>query len=213
MAISLSSLISMIVGISFGIILVFFIYMLIVFKSINNDLEVNLNEEINNKLNEEIKDYKKAHHSSIVLCIQGMLDKIEIMTNYITKSIYPDSNNPLFEITVKQTIDLAQNISYKVDELLNRRALKILKRLKISQVIQLSLIKRKIDDNIILKLNSKYKITQKFGFIKGIINFVNPVYWIKKILMSTVIIFILRKICIKIINIASQETFKAYSNI
>lgn len=213
MAVSLSSLISMIVGASFGIIIVFFIYMLVVFRAVNNNLDINLNEDINIKLNEEINDYKKSHHNSIALCIQGMLDKIEIMTNYITKSLYPDSSNPLLEITVKQTLDLAQNISYQVDELLNKRALKILKRLKISQVIQLSLLKRKIDDNIILKLNSKYKITQKFGFIKGIINFVNPVYWIKKILMSTVIIFILRKICIRIINIASQETFKAYSNI
>lgn len=214
--ISLSSIISMIVGIVFGIIIVFLIYMLNVLKAINEEEELidELDSNgiiINEKLSQELHLFKKAKNSNIVECMSDMLKKNEVMTSFITKTLYPASDNPSLEITFRESIELSKHISNKVEALLEKKPLRILKRLKISQIIKITLIKKTIDNNAIMKLNKKLKITKRFGVIKGILNFINPVYWIKKILMNTVIIFIVRKICLKIITIAAIETYNVYS--
>lgn len=216
MFISLSSILSMIIGIVFGIVIIFLIYTLNVLKAINIDEAVLTNEDenqilINKKLNYELKGFKKNRNSSIGECMSDMIKRNEEMTSFITKTLYPQSLNPKLEITVKEAIELSRHISKRVDDLLEKKPLRILKKLKISQIIKITLIKKTIDNNIIIRFNKKHKISKTFGVIKGILNFINPVYWIRKILMNTVIIFIVRKICLKIISVVAVETYNVYS--
>lgn len=216
MFISLTSILSLIIGIVFGIIIIFLIYMLNVIKAINEEETALTNEDenqilISEKLNQELSLFKKNKNSTIAECISDLIKRNEEMTNFVTKTLYPLSENPKLEITVKEAIELSRHISKRVDDLLEKKPLRILKKLKITQIIKITLIKKTIDNNFIMRFNKKLKISQKFGIIKGILNFINPVYWIRKILMNTIIIFMVRKICLKVISVVTIETYNVYS--
>ena len=47
--------------------------------------------------------------------------------------------------------------------------------------------------------------------VKGALNVLNPVYWFRKTIMNTTLDFAVNKLCLAVIEIVGEETYKIYS--
>lgn len=106
LAVSVTSILGLIVGIVFGIVIVFFIYMLLILKTIedeSNDLSNDEYDKITEYTNSILSAYKKNKKNEIAKIIQDMIDYVNIVTRDVSKMLYPDSSNPLLELSVKKT--------------------------------------------------------------------------------------------------------------
>ena len=81
----------------------------------------------------------------------------------------------------------------------------------ISQIIKIIDIQKKINENKVVKTINN-PVTNKFKKIMmRIVNYANPIYWIKKLVMGTTINLAIKKICLVVIDIVGDETNKTYS--
>lgn len=214
--INLGSILAFFVGIVTGVILVFIIYFLIVLfhlkkqEIITNDL----NKEIDVKqIQDEIKasqikfiNLKKNSKEITFDCLKEVC--LELM-NRIAEMYYPESKNPLGELTIKEVILLDQYLMEKFDELLNKVGLKFAKKITINRLLQILNMKKSIDNNSIVKATKKY--SKPFKQILFILQLINPVMWIRKGIINPSINLIIKKIYLMIIALVGQETYHIYS--
>jgi hypothetical protein len=129
----------------------------------------------------------------------------------IAKKFYPTSKHPLLEISIDEALMLGTYISKRLDEVLDHKGLRFLKKFKISYIVGLYDFKENIMENSIVKVTRKYKISNAFNAAKKVINIVNPVYWARKFVVSKAIDIVLNKLCKVMISVAGEETYKIYS--
>ncbi|MGL4950009.1 MAG: hypothetical protein ACRC5M_06475 [Anaeroplasmataceae bacterium] len=215
---NISVLISFLVGISFGIVLIVLLYFLVVLfsirkkrhivKGVDNAISDEEVLELVNQTRDLFKDKKlRKDKSQFSHCMDLSFDMIQ----NISRRFFPESKYPLYEISVDELLLLSVYISKRLDELLSHRGLKLVRRLKISTIISLTDTKKSIDDHSLMKITKKYKLTSTFKAAKSVINVVNPIYWTKKLVINTTTSFVIGKICLVIISICGEETYKVYS--
>lgn len=129
----------------------------------------------------------------------------------ISRYFYPKSKYPMLELSVHELIDLNHYISTRVDELLDIPVLKNAKKAKIISIVNLYEKKRSIEESKIAKAAKRYKFGKVFKYGSMAVNAVNPVYWFRKLVLSTSIDAITRKLCVVIIGVVGEETAKVYS--
>ena len=81
--------------------------------------------------------------------------------------------------------------------------------MSISNVFKILDIHKKINDNKAVK--AVKKVNPAVKVIKGIVNYANPLYWIKKLVVGGTINIAVNKMSLLIIDIVSSETIKVYS--
>lgn len=140
-----------------------------------------------------------------------MVDISKDLVYDVAKKFYPESKYPLYEITVDELLELFKYISNRVNELLDHRGLRMIKKITISKIIGFTDVKKKIDESAIMKTAKQLKIQKIFSTVKGIVNYANPVYWVKRLVVNNAINLVIRKICVVIIGITGEETYKIYS--
>lgn len=131
--------------------------------------------------------------------------------NVVATEYYPESKYPLYELTVEELIVFLRYVSYRIEEVFNKPFLKAFKKMTVSQMFRFMDTRKKISDNKAVKAATKLNSSKFKQVFMGIINYANPVYWIKKLVVGTTINIAVRKICIVIIDIVSDETNKTYS--
>ncbi len=87
--------------------------------------------------------------------------------------------------------------------------LKPFKKLRIAYILKIIDVKKKIDENKAVKTASKLNKPWKITW--SILNVFNPVYWVKKLMISTTLVTISNKIGGIIIEVVGEETNKVYS--
>ena len=92
---------------------------------------------------------------------------------------------------------------------MDRRGLRLLKKLKVSFIKDISTKTTSV-------LNSKaFNITKDVskgvGIVKKVLNIVNPVNWVRKTIIDGSLTIILNKLCLVIIAVVGEETYKIYS--
>lgn len=212
-----NSLFAFIVGIFLGFALLLLIYMLMVLLSIKREKHSNkINKEVDEEEIKEIiknaqiefKDKKlKGAKSSISHCYNTSL----FLVKDISRKFFPKSKRPFAELTIDEILRLAVYFSNRINELIDRPALRLVKKVKLSTILSLGDAKKVIDASSLMKLTKKYKLRRVFSFFKGALNIVNPVYWIKRIVVNTSLDFAIKKICLAVIGIVGEETYKIYS--
>jgi hypothetical protein len=50
-----------------------------------------------------------------------------------------------------------------------------------------------------------------FDAVKGVLNIFNPVYWARRLFINSAIDIALNKLCLSIIGVVGEETYKIYS--
>ncbi len=213
-----SLLFSFLIGIGVVIAIFALIYLIIFLTSINrknrfSSLSPNTvsDEEVKQIIEETkmiFKDKKlKSYKSNIVFCKDL---SYELIVN-IAKKFYPESKHPLFELSIDEVLMLTMYISNRLDEIFDARFIRMFKKIKVSQIIGMAEIKEKIEANSIVKATKKYKIKEALSATKKVINIVNPVKWAQKAIINTSTNFAIKKLCLIVISIVGEETYKIYS--
>ena len=179
----LASLIAFFVGIFAGFALLFLIYAILVLSSINKKKYVTTPADVvvtDDEVKEIVSNARKVYNdkklkgakNSISYCFEicGSL------ANDIARKFFPDSKRPLAELTIDEILELAKYIPDRIDDIIDRPALRLVKKIKLSTILALGDTKKAIDDSSLMKLTKKYQVMKIVNAIKGVLNIFNPVY-------------------------------------
>jgi len=214
---SLDNLAILIFGIIFGFILCFLIYLGFVLASLKKEEKkiIIQSDKIDlEKVERLIKSAKNQFliESATKTTAEKINDVKEISWNLIhdiAREYFPNSNYPIYELSIDELMMLNHYITNRVDSLFKGPVLKPFKKLRIAYILKIIDVKKKIDENKAVKTASKLNKPWKITW--SILNVFNPVYWVKKLMISTTLVTITNKIGGIIIEVVGEETNKVYS--
>lgn len=214
---SFGSLISFVIGASIGVTLCFLVYAIMILSSMRKttyvvkskqvvtDAEVN---EIIHMTQAAFKDKNmRKDDKPIAYCYNLCQDLVKD----IATKFFPDSKRPIMELSIDEMLMLSHYVSNRLDEVLDHRGIRLFRKVKLSSIFKAQDIKKSIDDNPIVKATKKYKIAETFKAASKVINLINPVFWVKKVVVSSLMGAVTNKLCLIVIAIVGEETFKIYS--
>lgn len=203
-------------GIFTGVTLTFLIYLFFVLKTTKKNPKIvearvtitdeEMVERIK-KTQQAFKDKKLKGNKSINYALD-LCQKLIVDT---ASDFFPNSRHPLLELSIDEFMLLATYINKRIDEVLDYRGLRILRRVKVSTIMNISDAKKSFDDNPIVKASRKYKIAATWNATRKVINLINPFWWAKKLVVSTSMNIIINKMCLIVIGVVGEETYKIYS--
>ncbi len=207
------------IGIVLGFMLCLLSYFLILLTSIKKEEEKAKkvvikvdNEVIQNKIDNAKNQYKEeatsvgTNEKMMVLkdtCFQMIED--------IAKVYYPESKHPIYELSVSELMQLDYYIMERLEKIFNKKIISKMKSLRISSILNILDKKKQVEEAKIVKAAKKAHVT---GIAKGVmsaLNFINPVYWVKKVMFDVSLQAILNKMALMVIDIIGEETSNVYS--
>jgi len=214
----LTSLVSFIIGILFGCALLALVYSVLVVTSLkrkkyvisaqNNEVS---DEEVKEIIDNSIKQFKDSSLKGSANVVEHCRDICFNLVVDISRRFFPKSKRPFAELSVDEILKLAVYISDRINEIIDRPGLRGIKKLKLSTILSFGDAKKIIDDSELMKATKKYKVKQVFSTIFGALNFLNPVYWVRRTVVNTTLDFAVKKLCLAIISIVGEETYRIYS--
>ena len=212
----ISSLISFIIGISFGFLLLFLIYIYAMIKSLNKGLKLKGvdeqdidEEEIKWLIKDAQKQFKDKEQRTEIGYYKYLLEINKELSIDIAKKFYPKSKYPYLELTIDETLLLNHYITDRFQELLKGRILRLTRGLTLSKLVEMNELKEKVDNNPVVKAAKKYSGVTRA--VIGIANIVNPVYWGRRLTQDILLQLVYVKIGLAVIAITGEETYKIYS--
>lgn len=214
---SYDMLIVLLFGIVFGFILFSLLYLLLVFSSLKKEerkMKIETDEDFDERIRHLIVSAKNEFlvdkgNKSTAERITDARDISWGLINSIAKEYFPKSKYPVYELNITELIELNHYITNRIDSMFSGRVLTHFKKFKIAQIINIIDTKKKLDETKAAKAASKLKKPSKFIF--SVLNVFNPVYWVKKLLISTTIGAIINRMGGIIIEVVGDETNKVYS--
>ncbi len=213
----LSTLISFFLGISFGFLLLFMIYVYAILRSMNKGLKLRHadeqdidEEEIKWLIQDAIILFKDSEAREAAGFGKHLLEVNRELSVDIAKKFYPKSKYPYLELTLDETMLLNHYITDRFQELMNSsKILKLTRGWTLAKIVEMNEVKTKFESNVIVKTAKKYSgITKAAG---AILNAVNPVYWIRRFSKEIALKLISIQIGVALIKITGEETYKIYS--
>ncbi len=140
-------------------------------------------------------------------------------TKYLTWSLiqniaqiyYPKAKRPYLNITISDATKLIKYASQRVDQILDINGLRILRKLNINSANGMLNFYKRVYDLKLVKLIYKYKLNKIFFGFKVLINIINPIYWVRKLIVNRSFNVITKRICVNVIQIAGEEAYNIYS--
>jgi len=129
----------------------------------------------------------------------------------IAKIYYPDSPYPTYELSIDEMIRLNYYITKRIENLFSNRVLRTFTKIKVSQILKLIDLKRKIDENKVVKFAQKTKVPKIYKSVMTVLDIFNPTFWVRKMMISTTIEITTNKIAFIILDVVGDETNKIYS--
>ena len=201
-------------GIISGIIIAILLYVLFALLSINKKKKIIEStkedfkeEELRKMIEEARQNYQiliKSDNKEIK--DSAFKNTIYSLVYDIASKCYPKSKNPLLEISGDETILLAKYIIQRVEELLDKKILWIVRKASVRRIVSIFKTKKKIDNNAVVKEVKKYSKITKIGL--AIVNSVKKPF---VFLGKSVINKLLNKIMIVTIGFVGEETYKIYT--
>ena len=208
------SLIIYLSGIVSGFILAVLVYVLLMLLSINKTKKIieanqhNITEEdVRIMITKAQDNYKFLRKSEIKEIKENAYkESVLILVNGIASKCFPDSKKPLQELSIDESILLAKYVIQRIEDLLNKKGLSLVKRLTVKQITTLLTTKKKIDNNVIVKEAKKYSKIAQIG-----LNIVNAVTKPFKLIGVGAKNLLLNKIMLVTFSIIGEETYKIYT--
>ncbi len=212
----ITAIISFLIGILLGAVLICMLYAFFVLASLRNKKFIIKTDE-DNLTTAEVKDM-------IAVCqktfkdkdLRGDLSRVSYCKNLcvglvygIATRFYPKSKHPLLELSVDEAMMLTVYIENRVEEIMNRKGIRLLKRIKVSTIVELTHKTNRVMDSKAFKVTKEVNST--VSTIKKIVNVVNPAWWFRKLVIDKTLNVITNKLCLVIIAIVGEETYKIYS--
>ena len=214
--IDFTTVISFIIGAIMGIIILMLVYALLVVSSMRSKDFIAKTQK-DDLTTEEVKDMvKRAQDSYKDKALRATTPRFNHCVNLskdlaygIASRYYPNSKNPLLELSVNELTILMGYITQRVDEILNRKAIRILRQTKLITIVNISTKAKEIEQSEVFKTG--VKVSKVANKIKNVVSIINPLNWGRKLIVDKIINMILDKICVVIISIVGEETYKIYS--
>lgn len=214
--IDFTTIASFFIGILLGAIITCAIYAILVLGSLRNKKFLIKSEddsltttEVKEMIFEAQRSFKdsslRGDNSRVAHCKDISID----LVYGIATRFFPKSKHPLLELSIDEAMMLTIYIENRVDEILNRKFLRLLKKIKISTIFEITHKTNQVMDSKAYKVGKE--VNEKFNTIKKIVNVVNPAWWLKKLVFDKTLNIITDKICMVIIAIVGEETYKIYS--
>ena len=211
-----TTILSFIIGIGIGMMLLSLIYALVVVSSIRDKryaAKVQANDLKNTEAEEMIEIAKAAFKDKTLRGNQKEADHFKYVSMNLVYGIasrfYPDSKHPFFELTIDESLELITYIKERLDDILNRKGIKLLRRLKVSQILSLTETTLSVVDSKAYEVSVNLQKTIKVG--SYIMNVVNPLNLIKKGTVDVGVKVIIKKIYLAVIGIVGAEAYKIFS--
>jgi hypothetical protein len=209
---------SVLFGIVLGFLLMIVLTLLTIFfanqRFVNKNLEAK-NSFDNKYVKDIIKDKKKQIVWSPTLGLTQSYDLIDRLTKELVHEIatfyYPKSKFPVLEITLYEVLELTQKVSIQLKAILDHKAISPLKNLRLSNVKSILEVKKTIEDKKAYKFFKEYKLEKlaKSGYMA--LNFMNPFYWVRKLIFTSAIEIGLRSIGVMTMHIIGGEADQLYN--
>jgi len=201
-------------GILSGIIIAILIYTLVLILSINKKKKII--EAAQDAIKEEdVREMIEQARNNYRLLIKSddkevresaFLNTIKSLAYNIASKCFPKSKDPLFELSIDESILLLKYIIERVEELLDKKMFWLIKKASLRQIKNIFSLKKKIDNNVVVKEVKKHSKIVKVGLT--IINVVKkPVVLLGKSLKNLLI----NKIMIATIGFVGEESYKIYT--
>jgi len=129
----------------------------------------------------------------------------------IARYYYPDSKYPHLEITIEEALDMNERILERLRTILDVKMISFLKNIRIAQIISFLEFKKTIEQNKLYQGAKKIHIDKLISYGYTAINFTNPNYWVRKVLITATLESTLRGIAITTLNIIAEEANRLYS--
>jgi len=214
--ISFGGLINFLLGIAFGFILftLTYIYFNVRGKSIDMDAVHKSSENVNEEELKELILSKQVVFKKQVKD-QGfgklVFDLSYELIDEISRYYFPHSKHPMLELSVNEIITLNHYITDRIDKILEQPILKNTRNIRVTKLVQAYETKRKIDQQKIVKAVKSKAVKKTFKMIMGAVNLFNPDYWFRKLVISSSVDFVTKRIGLMIIGVVGEETSKVYS--
>ena len=210
------TVLSFIIGLLLGMVLICLIYALLVVLSLR-DKKYSVNVDPNNLSEEQAKNMiLTAQESFKDKNLRGKLTKTQYFRRLTTdlvygiaSSFYPDSKYPLLEITIDEGIDLIGYVQKRLSDILDKKAIRLVKKIKVSTIVSISLSTKNVVDSKAFKVTKN--VSTKATKIKKAIDFINPVNWFKRLVVDNAITIITNKLYLVSLGIIGEEAYKIYS--
>ena len=214
--INFETIISFLIGTFFGIAIICLIYAIVVVASLG-DKKFFIKTQDDSLTLEETKqlilDAQKCFKDKK---LRGKMGKTTYCMNIskdlaygIATRFYPNSKYPLLEISIDEAILLIGYVEKRIDEILSKGVLKSLRRFKISFITDMSLKTSAVMNSRVFNVGKD--VTKTVSTVKKVINIINPLNWGRKIFVDSALTIAINKLCLIIIAVVGEETYKIYS--
>lgn len=214
----LDSLVPLLIGIFIGFVLFVLVYLTTVLTPIKKEERkvIKLNKENDEIIKRIISNAKNQFiEESSTKATSAKFEDLKYISSNIINDIarvyYPNSAHPIYELSVDEMFILNHYITSRIELLFAGKVLKRIRNVKISSVLNLLDMKKKYDENKLVKAVNKAKLPTIYKSVRATLNIINPVYWLKKLLIDTPFVAASNKIALTIIEIIGSETNKVYS--
>jgi len=150
---------------------------------------------------------KLKNNGAFKVTMEMSLELVEEISRYF----FPNSKYPMYELSVNELLELNHYITNRVDEILEVPILKNAKKTRIITIVNMYEKKRMLEESKVAKAAKKMHLGKVIKYGGMALNAINPVYWFRKLVLSTSIDAITRKLCVAIIGVVGEETAKVYS--
>lgn len=192
------------------------------------ELPVNLNKKEKKMLLQKNKSTENAYKSyELVLLYQKILfdnklrkgrdyihytfDLSKSLINNIAAIYFPESEKPMFEISIKETIELSKYLSKRISEILDYSGLKFIRRINVNSIINIRNLSMDIYESNAVQTYKRMNVDKiMFGF-KVLLNIVNPIYWVRKAMGKTAFRVVNKKLSSAVLQVVGEESYKIYS--
>lgn len=203
----------MIMGISIAAVFTFFILS----TSFNRDIrKIKKNKNIKNPMyikysDEAVKKFKDKNYLKGQKQAKRFVEANKSSMLNIAYHHNGNRENPINQLTTKQLFELDDAISSRVEEIFNTRTLRILKKVRLSDIYAARNVSSNILKNDLVKTVIEKDVQKHFSRVMYVINFVNPLYYARKFVISKIFKKSIDGIYISIIEMICYETNNFYS--
>ncbi|MFI3329671.1 MAG: hypothetical protein R3Y05_04165 [bacterium] len=205
-------------GIGFGLLIAMFAYIFIVLHGmkaksyiVKSKSEGLTEEQIDEKIKFAQDVFSDKNLRGELSQMAHCKDVCTSLVMDIASVYFPNSKRPLLELSVDEVLMLGIYISNRVNDILDHKGVRLFKKIKISTIMGMSDTKKNIDESALMKAAKRYKLKGAFDAVKGALNVVNPIYWARKVIVAQTMDYAISKICLMVIGITAEETYKIYS--
>ncbi|MDE7384323.1 MAG: hypothetical protein K2M84_01045, partial [Anaeroplasmataceae bacterium] len=209
-------IISFLLGVVMGFIILLLVYALAVISSIRTknfiaktEADDLTTQEVKDMVAQTQKSYKDKTLRKDISRVSHCYSLSRDLAYGIAVRFYPESNHPFLELSINEITLLTGYITSRVDEILNHRGIRMLRKLKISTIVNISSRTKDIEESKAFQTTKT--ISQNLSKAKYVLDIINPIKWGRKLIVDRVINLIVDQICLVIISIVGEETYKIYS--